>query len=64
MIALTAIFDKVGRFQPTEGKERDALTAHYLIGKRGDPISGGIYLPKDMAFPSGGILIRLKEGRG
>ncbi len=61
MIELTAKFDCIGLFKNREGEMQEAKTAHYVIGKIGDLISGGLYIPKDAVFPKEGILIKLKE---
>ena len=58
---LRARFDKIGRFQPTNEEERDALTAHYIIEDVNAPISGGLYILKNMPFPEEGILIKLEK---
>jgi len=60
---LKARFDKVGKFTDRiTGIQKDAKTAHYIIGNTDDEVSGGLYLPVGMEFPAEGITIK-KEGR-
>lgn len=61
MLTLKIKFDKVGKFQPTIGPERECLLARYIIGKPGDDYSGAIYIPKGVPFPEEGILLKPKE---
>jgi hypothetical protein len=61
MIELQAKFDCVGRFKPSLSEEKESTHAHFIIGKPGDNISGGLYLPKDMPFPEEGILIKVRR---
>ena len=58
MRELKAIYDCIRKFKDEEGKIKKAKCAHYIIGKPGDEISGGLYLPADMKFPPEGIKIR------
>ncbi len=61
---LKAKFDATGKFNdPATEKERDAKTAHYTIGTRGDEVSGGLYLPVGMEFSEEGIVIHLVKGK-
>ena len=61
---LKARFDAIGKFaDPLTGDEREAKTAHYTIGARGDKVSGGLYLPVGMEFPKEGITLQLTTGK-
>lgn len=61
MMEITAKFDCIGAFKNREGEMQAAKTAHYTIGKKGDLISGGLYIPKGATLPKEGILIKVEE---
>ena len=59
MIELKVKFDSIGEYKDAEGNMQKAKSAHFIVGKPGDKVSGGLYLPVKMKFPSDGIIIKL-----
>ena len=59
MMELKAKFDSIGEYKNAEGDMEKAKTAHFIVGKPGAKVSGGLYLPVKMEFPSEGIIIKL-----
>ena len=61
---LKATFESIGKYVDLDGKEQTSKTAHFVIGKREDDVSGGLYLPVGMEFPAEGITVRLDKKKG